>query len=172
MLLARSVLPALAALTLTFSCIMASAQTAAPIKVGAILSDSGVSARLGVPQKQALEMLEDQVDAAGGVGGRKVHFDIEDDQAKADVTTQIATAMIARGIGAIVCCTRVDTTHIEQDDHGAYLQRVNHEHEDICAAIERCDPEAARAAMRTHLTNSRERLRKACESLAEESAHP
>lgn len=81
-----------------------------------------------------------------------------------DILGQLGKRLIPR--------TRVDTAHIEQDDHGAYLQRVNHEHEDICAAIERCDPEAARAAMRTHLTNSRERLRKAYESLAEESAHP
>jgi GntR family transcriptional repressor for pyruvate dehydrogenase complex len=38
---------------------------------------------------------------------------------------------------------------------------VNFEHESIYDAIERRDPEAAKAAMRMHLTNSRERLRKA-----------
>jgi len=38
---------------------------------------------------------------------------------------------------------------------------VNREHEDICHAIERQDAEGARAAMRTHLSNSRERLRRA-----------
>ncbi|MNT67643.1 HTH-type transcriptional regulator LutR [compost metagenome] len=42
-----------------------------------------------------------------------------------------------------------------------YLERVNFEHESIYDAIERRDPEAAKAAMRMHLTNSRERLRKA-----------
>jgi DNA-binding FadR family transcriptional regulator len=36
---------------------------------------------------------------------------------------------------------------------------VNREHEEIYAAIARRDPESARAAMRIHLTNSRERLR-------------
>ncbi|HDR9135219.1 TPA: FCD domain-containing protein, partial [Burkholderia vietnamiensis] len=36
--------------------------------------------------------------------------------------------------------------------------------EDIYEAIARHDPEAARAAMRTHLTNSRERLRRAHEA--------
>ena len=40
-----------------------------------------------------------------------------------------------------------------------YLQRVNHEHEEIYNAIERRDADSARAAMRIHLTNSRERLR-------------
>lgn len=40
-----------------------------------------------------------------------------------------------------------------------YLHRVNREHEEIYNAIERQDADSARAAMRIHLTNSRERLR-------------
>jgi len=47
----------------------------------------------------------------------------------------------------------IPKTRIETD-------RVNHEHEDIFAAIARADAEAARAAMRVHLANSRERFRK------------
>ena len=43
----------------------------------------------------------------------------------------------------------------------SYLARVNLEHEDIYSAILRQDAEGARAAMRTHLSNSRERLRRA-----------
>lgn len=46
----------------------------------------------------------------------------------------------------------------------AYLRRVNTEHESIVEAISRQDPEAARAAMRTHLANSRERRRRLAES--------
>ena len=42
----------------------------------------------------------------------------------------------------------------------AYLSRVNEEHESILNAIAAQDPEAARAAMRTHLSNSRDRLKK------------
>lgn len=45
----------------------------------------------------------------------------------------------------------------------AYLRRVNTEHESIVEAIARQDPEAARAAMRTHLANSRERRRRLAE---------
>ena len=40
-------------------------------------------------------------------------------------------------------------------------RRVNGEHESIYNAIANQDPDAARAAMRTHLSNSRERLRQA-----------
>jgi DNA-binding FadR family transcriptional regulator len=42
----------------------------------------------------------------------------------------------------------------------AYLRRVNAEHESIVDAIHNQDPEGARAAMRTHLANSRERRRR------------
>ena len=43
----------------------------------------------------------------------------------------------------------------------AYLRRVNSEHESIFDAIRNQDSDAARAAMRTHLANSRERRRRA-----------
>ncbi|GAP35376.1 FadR/GntR family transcriptional regulator [Piscinibacter sakaiensis] len=48
----------------------------------------------------------------------------------------------------------------------AYLRRVHVEHENILAAIAAQDAEGARAAMRTHLANSRERRRRAA-ALAE-----
>lgn len=43
--------------------------------------------------------------------------------------------------------------------------RLNRDHEDILTAIVRRDPDAARAAMRIHLSNSRERLRQSSESI-------
>ncbi len=48
-----------------------------------------------------------------------------------------------------------------------YLLRVNAEHESILDAIAARDGEAARAAMRTHLANSRERRRRAAMALQE-----
>jgi len=41
-----------------------------------------------------------------------------------------------------------------------YLVRISNEHEDIYDAVARHDPEAARAAIRNHLGNSRERMRR------------
>ncbi len=49
----------------------------------------------------------------------------------------------------------------EAEAHLAYLRRVNGEHESIYDAIVNQDADAARAAMRTHLANSRERRRRA-----------
>jgi DNA-binding FadR family transcriptional regulator len=73
----------------------------------------------------------------------------------ADIMSHLGTAIIPR--------TRIKS--ISNDERGTeYLSRVNREHEEIYAAIARRDPESARAAMRIHLTNSRERLRLAQEA--------
>lgn len=56
---------------------------------------------------------------------------------------------------------RVDSPRIAMEDPQAYRQRVQREHEEIVSAIARGEAEAARAAMRMHLVNSRERVRKA-----------
>ena len=55
---------------------------------------------------------------------------------------------------------RTRITSLQSPAHAPdYLRRVNREHEEIYNAIERQDSDSARAAMRIHLTNSRERLR-------------
>src|SRR3546814_18481689 len=50
------------------------------------------------------------------------------------------------------------------DDKPAYLRRVNQEHEDIYAAIQRQDAGAARTAMRMHLRSEERRVGKECVS--------
>jgi DNA-binding FadR family transcriptional regulator len=69
----------------------------------------------------------------------------------------------------IIPRTRVNSAALAHNDPGSYLDRVNREHEDIYDAIERRDAEAARAAMRMHLSNSRERLRRAQEASSKAS---
>ena len=56
---------------------------------------------------------------------------------------------------------RVNSARHAGEGRLEYLRRVHAEHESIVDAIANRDPEAARAAMRTHLSNSRERLRRA-----------
>jgi len=56
---------------------------------------------------------------------------------------------------------RLDPAAAPDVERQAYLRRVNAEHESILDAISNQDVEAARAAMRTHLANSRERRRRA-----------
>lgn len=59
---------------------------------------------------------------------------------------------------------RLDTSKFSPEPSQNYLQQTNREHEYILDAIARKDPESARAGMRMHLTNSRERLRRASEA--------
>lgn len=60
---------------------------------------------------------------------------------------------------AIIPRTRIDSPAVAHEAREDYLRRVNREHHDILQAIQGQDSDAARAAMRTHLSNSRERLR-------------
>lgn len=81
-----------------------------PIKLAAILSTSGPSAPLGVPESNAVKLAERELNAHGGINGRPVQFDVVDDGAKADVAAQLATQMIASGHVAIFCGSRTDTS--------------------------------------------------------------
>jgi GntR family transcriptional regulator, transcriptional repressor for pyruvate dehydrogenase complex len=56
---------------------------------------------------------------------------------------------------------RLQSTLPDDANRQAYLRRVNQEHESIYSAIAAQDSETARASMRTHLSNGRERLRRA-----------
>jgi DNA-binding FadR family transcriptional regulator len=71
----------------------------------------------------------------------------------AELMTYLGTMIIPR--------TRVGTLQSTPEGRLPYLQRVHGEHESIFNAIRNQDADAARAAMRTHLANSRERLRAA-----------
>ena len=55
-----------------------------PIKIGAVLDITGAGATLGVPERQTLEMLAEQVNADGGVNGRQIELTIEDNQSTED----------------------------------------------------------------------------------------
>lgn len=70
----------------------------------------------------------------------------------ADLMNYLGTVIIPR--------TRVNTPSQAPEGRQAYLQRVHSEHEKIYQAILAQDVNAARAAMRSHLSNSRERLRR------------
>ena len=77
-----------------------------------------------------------------------------------DFYRHLGTATIPR--------TRLDTSQFSAEPGQSYLYRTNREHENILDAIARQDPQAASAAMRMHLTNSRERLKKASEASSTE----
>lgn len=65
---------------------------------------------------------------------------------------------------------RLDTARLSPDTGGNYLKQTNREHEYILDAMTRKDAAGARAGMRMHLTNSRERLRHACDQADRKAA--
>lgn len=71
----------------------------------------------------------------------------------ADLMTYLGTMIIPR--------TRLNTASSAPEGRLAYLRRVHGEHQSIYQAICQHDAEAARQAMRLHLSNSRERLLRA-----------
>ena len=71
----------------------------------------------------------------------------------AELTAALGATMIPR--------VRLDEPVPMSDERREFLRRVSAEHENIYEAIARGDGEAARASMRTHLANSRERRRRA-----------
>lgn len=70
-----------------------------------------------------------------------------------DVLSQLGRAVSPR--------TRLGSEDLARLDRKEHLRSVLAEHQAIYRAIVRRDPDDARAAMRMHLTNSRERLRQA-----------
>ena len=64
------------------------------IKIGVVLDITGAGASLGVPERQTIEMLADQVNAAGGVNGRKVKLYIEDNQSTEDGAAKATTKLL------------------------------------------------------------------------------
>jgi DNA-binding FadR family transcriptional regulator len=73
---------------------------------------------------------------------------------------------ILQHLGAnIIPRARINSARLTHADPVAYMEQVGREHEQIVDAIARGDAESARAAMRLHIGNSRERLRRAQEAL-------
>lgn len=72
---------------------------------------------------------------------------------------------------AVIPSTRVFSVRLDAGYREKHLQKVHQEHHDIFTAIERHDPDAARAAMRIHLVNSRERQRRSHALQAESGTH-
>ncbi|VTU24044.1 FadR/GntR family transcriptional regulator [Variovorax sp. PBL-E5] len=110
--------------------------------------------------REALDDFERNVAVAGNTVAPDFRFHLQIAQATgnpyfADIMSHLGTTIIPR--------TRINAIR-NHDRRGEYLSRVNREHEEIYAAIARGDAESARAAMRIHLTNSRERLRIAQEA--------
>lgn len=108
--------------------------------------------------RDALDAFSSAVEEGRDAVGPDFQFHLE--VARATHNERFVDIVGALGTGAIPRA-RLAAGVSHSDEHKTYLRRVNVEHESILDAIAAGDAEAARAAMRTHLANSRERRRRA-----------
>jgi branched-chain amino acid transport system substrate-binding protein len=65
-----------------------------PFTIGAVLDITGAGASLGVPERDTLTLLADQLNAEGGIDGRPVELIIEDNASTEDGAARAATKLI------------------------------------------------------------------------------
>ena len=108
--------------------------------------------------RQALAAFTHAVEAGQDAVGADFRFHLEITRATQNAHFE---SLLHTFSPAMIPRARLDPSAASADERQAYLRRVNAEHGSILDAIAGRDGEAARAAMRTHLANSRERRRRA-----------
>lgn len=111
--------------------------------------------------RSALDAFSSAVEQGRDAVGPDFQFHLE--VARAAQNRHFADLMSTLG-GMMIPRARLEPAQPLTAERQAYLRGVNLEHESILQAIADQDVEAARAAMRTHLVNSRERRRRAAVS--------
>ncbi|WP_243312010.1 ABC transporter substrate-binding protein [Fundidesulfovibrio agrisoli] len=73
------------------------------LKIGAVLSASGPASFLGEPEKNTLVMLQERINAKGGIGGKKIEVVIYDDESDVNKAVLAAEKLIKKDqVSAIV----------------------------------------------------------------------
>ena len=73
-----------------------------PFAIPVIISLTGSAAFLGKSEAQSLQILEKTINASGGLGGRPVHFDMQDDQTSPQVAVQLLNALLAKHVPIVL----------------------------------------------------------------------
>jgi len=135
------------------------------LRIGVETEAAGLAAQRRTAQN--LVVMRDALDAfeqAVGAGRDSVTADFQFHQEIARATQNPHFSTLLQSLGtATIPRARLHPSDASADERLTYLRRVNAEHGSIVDAIENHDGEAARAAMRTHLANSRERRRRAAQ---------
>ncbi|MDH5539117.1 MAG: FadR family transcriptional regulator [Rhizobacter sp.] len=135
------------------------------LRMGVETEAAGLAAQRRTPanlaaMREALDEFTQTVAAGRDAVGADVRFHGE----IARATQNMHFANLLGTLGArIIPRARLDPVGVFDEERRSYLRRVNAEHESIYDAIARADADSARAAMRTHLSNSRERRRRAAD---------
>lgn len=137
------------------------------LRIGVETEAAGLAAqRRSAANLTAMRAALDEFAAAVEAGRDAVVADFHFHAEIARATQNVHFSSLLDTLGTrIIPRSRLDPAlSLLDSEHMDYLRRVNGEHESIHDAIARQDAEGARAAMRTHLANSRERRRRATEA--------
>ncbi|HDQ40604.1 MAG TPA: ABC transporter substrate-binding protein [Desulfonatronum sp.] len=109
------------------------AKAAEPIKVGAVLSVSGPASFLGEPERNTLLLLQDKINAQGGILGRPLEMIIYDDETEVNKAVLAADRLLKRDrvVAAIGGTTSGNTLAIMPKFASARIPLVS------CAAAEK-----------------------------------
>lgn len=77
-----------------------------PIKIGAVLALTGANASYGVPEQNAAKVVVDDINAKGGIGGRKVELTVYNDQSDTTMAARGAQELISKGVIVLIGSTR------------------------------------------------------------------
>ena len=98
----KSTFVKLAAAALVASAFSLPASAADVTKPGAPGPHPGAPAPYGLPSKDAAEMVVADVNAAGGINGKKVELMMVDDQCKPEIATNVATKLVSEGVNIVI----------------------------------------------------------------------
>jgi branched-chain amino acid transport system substrate-binding protein len=91
----RAVIAAAVALSTLSALELASAQGNEPIKIGVLIALSGPAAAYGAEERRAVEAVVNQVNAQGGIKGRKIELVIRDTKTNPTEAARLANQVIA-----------------------------------------------------------------------------
>lgn len=117
--------------------------------------------RRGADDIDRIDKVMAEMKAAISVGDDALQADMSFHKAIALATGNDHFVSLFSYLGELVIPrSRVQTFRIDGLSRTEYLEHVHNEHQHIASAVIRGDAEAARAAMRLHLADSRERLKR------------
>ncbi|MBU1042379.1 MAG: ABC transporter substrate-binding protein [Proteobacteria bacterium] len=91
-----------AAIILSLLTVLGCSKESDTLKIGAVLSVTGPASFLGEPEKNTLLMLQDELNAKGGVDGRKVQVIVYDDESDVNKCVMAAKKLIEQDHVAVV----------------------------------------------------------------------
>ena len=97
-----STLVKLAAAALVASIFNAPAIAADTIKLGVAGPHTGDLTPYGMPTKETVEMIVADVNAKGGINGKKIELLLADDQCKPEIATNVATKLVSEGVNIVI----------------------------------------------------------------------